>query len=216
MYFNTDKKMMKSVHMISSKALEIQRTNNSYVEFNLEDLFIRKNGLTGNACPGWIGENAYNHGSDDLGTYNSDDIFAIALKSHGMPKHTIEKLELRRGNEVLKYAGSPELDDIDIKVTDFVGANVEKLIQTWEFLTYNPVTGILNPSWKYKTDGKLVEYTADGSVERSWELKGCWISDVEYGDYDRSSKGEEREISLTLHVDKAYPSWMDPKNSDVK
>ena len=54
----------------------------------------------------------------------------------------------------------------------------------------------------YKKTIQMREYSADGEIQRTWELKGCWISTFSGGDLDYSS-GDVKVITLTIQYDKA-------------
>ena len=181
-------------HMIDDDAFEIQRVAHSYIQFELSDLTrdIHDRPL----------------GMIDGGkkvSFDVNNILRIALVSHGMPNQSSEVISIRKGNEVIKFAGGVSYEDIDVAVTDFVGADVERIISAWDALRYNPRTGMINKATKYKRTGHIIQYSVDGSIIRSWLLKGAWVNSVKYGEYDRSNATGERNISFTIHVDKAYP-----------
>ena len=182
-------------HMIGDRAFEPQRLSQSYIQFDLSDLVD----IYGNSLSALT--------STNLGSYNPTTLLRLALTSHGMPNQSSELISIRKGNEVIKFAGGVNFDDIDIAVTDWIGADMENLISAWDALRYNPVTGKVNPQSKYKKTGHIVQYSPDGEIVRSWVLKGAWIDSVKYGDYDRSAASGTREISFVLHVDKAYPEY---------
>lgn len=192
-------------HMIDDAAFEPQRTNHSYIYFDLSDITTDIHGdrlqfRTASSLAG---------GKDD-NTYPASKLLRLALTSHGMPQQGSDSVvQVRKGNEVIKFASGVSYEDINISVTDWLGADMEMLISAWDALRYNPVTGFINPAVMYKKTGTIVQYSPDGNIIRSWTLKGAWIDNVDYGDYDRSSSGDAREISFTLHIDKAYPEVRD-------
>lgn len=180
-------------HMIDDRAFEPQRTNHAYIQFDLSDL-VDIHGRPVRALT-----------PTNMPTYNATTLLRLALTSSGMPSESSEVVSIRKGNEVIKFAGAVTYNDIDITVTDWIGADMENLISAWSGLRYNPVTGMINPAHVYKKTGHIIQYSPDGEIIRSWVLKGAWVNSVNYGSYDRSSTGGERSISFTIHVDKAYP-----------
>lgn len=184
-------------HIIDDRAFEPQRTNHAYVQFEFPSDFVDIHGRKLAALD-----------KEETAGINPSDpnlILRLALTSNGMPNQGSEVIAIRKGNEVVKFAGGVSYEDIDMQVTDFIGLDVENLISAWDGLRYNPVTGQINRAYRYKRNGSIVQYSPDGELIRSWTLKGAWINNVKYGDYNRGETGSEREISFTLHVDKAYP-----------
>ena len=56
----------------------------------------------------------------------------------------------------------------------------------------------------YKRDCYLLEYDVSFRLIRSWLLKGCWISALSEGEFDKTSN-DLRQITVTLQYDRAIP-----------
>lgn len=181
-------------HMIQDRAFEPQRTANSYLDIDLSDVVSDIHGRELRPIT-----------DTNLTDYSVNTMLRLALESHGMPNQSSELITIRKGNEAIKFAGGVTYDDIDVVVTDFIGADVENLISAWDAKRYNPVTGMMFPAVNYKRRGTIVQYSPDGEITRTWTLLGCWLNSVKYGDYNRSEAASERKISFTIHIDKAYP-----------
>ena len=54
----------------------------------------------------------------------------------------------------------------------------------------------------YKKNCTLIEYTQDFEQIRSWTLYGCWVSDIQEGDFDKENDGK-RKITAKLEYDRA-------------
>ena len=55
----------------------------------------------------------------------------------------------------------------------------------------------------YKKDITVIQYSGDGTISRTWKLKGCWISTFSGGDLDYAS-GDLKVITLTIQYDRAF------------
>lgn len=186
-------------HLISDtaayRAFEPQRTSNAYFEIELDGIELVD----------LYGDPLAPIPPSAVSNYGLNTLLRVSLESMGMPNNSSEVLSIRKGNEVVKYAGGVTFENIELTVTDWIGADMERLISAWDGMRYNPFTGILNPSYKYKRTGTIVQYSPDGEITRTWTCLGCWINNVRYGEYNRTNAATERKITFTVHVDKAYP-----------
>lgn len=130
------------------------------------------------------------------------DALTLAVSSTNLPTISVPATEVPHGNATIKVAGQVEFDDVSIEVKDFIGADVEGIIDSWQREVYDPVTDQIGLAVNYKRTGYLYQYAPDGSNIRTWTLDGVWPNSVEYGDmgYDGS---DVKQISMTLSVDKA-------------
>jgi hypothetical protein len=54
----------------------------------------------------------------------------------------------------------------------------------------------------YKKTATLIEYTQDFEQIRSWILYGCWVQDIQEGDFDKENDGK-RQITASIVYDRA-------------
>lgn len=135
-----------------------------------------------------------NVGGDDL---------TFAVRTANIPSISTPAVDLAYGNATVKVAGKVEFDDVTIEVRDFIGADVEKILNDWQKQVYDPETDRIGLAVNYKRLGYLYEYAPDGSSVRQWNLQGVWPNSIQYGDFDYDG-GDAKSISMTLSVDKAY------------
>lgn len=195
MEYKVNKSDVSIDHLIDNGLFEPQRVAHSYltVEFGekgLVDIHGRQLGAAGDITEGI--------------EFTPDNLLRLSLSSHGMPNHSGEVIKIRKGNEEIKFNGQETFEDIDISWTDWIGADIENVVSAWDGLRYNPVTGFSHPAKNYKKYGTIVQYSPDGKIVRTWKLMGIWLNAVKFGEYNRSNN-DHREISATIHVDKAYP-----------
>lgn len=166
---------------------EPQRTNN--FEFVVTDLDgILRAGANGDE------ENAY--------ISNAQEILRIAVSSASVPHFSQGVIEIRKGNSVMKVAGVPSFPSGKIVVDDFIGADSKAVLMAWQAKAYNPVTEKVGLIGDYKKNAYLIEYTPDWQEVRRWILKGCWISSLEEGDYNKEEEGR-KQITATIEYDSA-------------
>lgn len=123
-----------------------------------------------------------------------------------LPKVSLQPIELRRGNDVLKFAGQATWEGGQLVVVDVLSRKELDVLLDWFNNTYNTETGEIGfaediGDYKgYKRAGTLYEYAADGKFERSWPLNGLWISSPDLGNLDMT-QGALKELTFTIQID---------------
>lgn len=177
------------------KHYEIQRSNNFvfYIE-----------GLEGDYLN--IPQNTY-------AQKNASDIIKISCSKAFVPTFTQSVIQLKRGNNTLKFAGTPEFSNGQIQLNDFIGAGTSDVLYAWQQKSYNSLTEKVGLVTDYKKDGYLLEYTPDYQLVRTWKLFGCWISSLSFDEYNHDS-AEKHNITATIEYDKAVIDTSDIAGSD--
>lgn len=150
--------------------------------------------------------------ADSVGVQASAHLRINVVKAN-IPHFNVEVKEYRRGNEVVKFAGTPTFDEGEIVVDDVVGLGTKDIVLAWQALTYDVHTrkGGRMADWTdedgvthygYKRDCELLEYTQDYVLVRKWHLYGCWISQVSEGQLDKEAD-DKRQITATIIYDRA-------------
>ena len=145
------------------------------------------------------------------GQMASDAIRLNVVKS-SVPNFTIEPLEYRRGNDVVKFAGVPSFSAGSITVDDVVGLRTKDMLYAWQYLAYNPITRKGGRMKDYKKTCTLIEYTQDYEQIRYWTLYGCFITSIDEGDFDRENDGK-RQMTVSISYDRALMSIEPAKNN---
>lgn len=133
---------------------------------------------------------------------NAQEVISLSVTRTSVPHFTQNVIEVRRGNSVLKYAGTPTFNEGSLEVNDYIGADTKSVLMAWQNLSYNVRTEKVGLASEYKKDCYLVEYAPDGQVVRQWRLHGCWISGISEGDYSSEGNGK-KTISATIQYDRA-------------
>lgn len=126
-----------------------------------------------------------------------------------VPHFNLETIEIRHGNSVTKFAGTPTFSDGTLKINDYVGAQVKDKLLAWQALAYDINNDIIQLGPVYKMDCVLKEYAPDFSkVIRYWTLKGCWVKELSEGSFSHDSN-DKRSIDVTIVYDRAIPGKAD-------
>lgn len=133
---------------------------------------------------------------------NGQEVIKLSVAKSSVPHFTIDPIEIRRGNSVVKYAGNPSFDAGSLECQDFVGIGTKDVLMAWQALAYDVVNDRGGRAARYKKNCTLVEQAQDGEEIRHWELIGCWISAISEDDFDVTADGERR-ISCTIQFDRA-------------
>lgn len=121
-----------------------------------------------------------------------------------VPHFSVQPLEYRRGNDVVKFAGVPSFDEGSLTVDDVVGLDTKGILMAWQAKTYNVHTRKGGRMADYKFDCILIEYTQDYEPIREWKLFGCWPSSLSEQPFDREND-DRRQIEATIQYDRAVP-----------
>lgn len=179
------------------KHYEIQRGNNFV--FYVEGL----NKLLGNTDYSLQTANKYAY-------ENAEDVVKISVNKASVPHFTQSVIQVKRGNNTMKFAGVPEFSAGSVELNDYIGAGTKDILYAWQQKSYNVHTEKVGLVTDYKKDAYLLEYTPDYQLVRTWKLFGCWISSLSEGEFSHDS-AEKHTISATIEYDKA---WIDTSDME--
>jgi hypothetical protein len=138
------------------------------------------------------------------GTNDNQKLLALNVVKAFVPHFSLEVLEYKRGNEKVKFAGTPSYESGSLTVDDVVGIDTKNILLAWQAQAYDVHTGKGGRMKHYKKNCTLIEYTQDYEQIRKWDLRGCWISALSEDDFDKENDGK-RQITVTIEYDKAIP-----------
>lgn len=133
---------------------------------------------------------------------DAQEAIKLSVSRASIPHFSIDVIELRRGNSVIKYAGNPTFPEGTLQIQDFVGLKVKSILKAWQALAYDVVNDKVGRAKDYKKICTLVEYTQDHEKIREWELIGCFITELREDEFDVSAEGD-RKIDVTIAYDRA-------------
>lgn len=134
---------------------------------------------------------------------NADDVLKLSVSSSSVPHFSVNPIEVKRGNNSMKFAGVPTFKEGTIKFDDWIGAGTKDVLLAWQRKVYNVETEKVGLASDYKRDAYLLEYTPDYQLVRTWRLRGCWISGLDESEFDHESN-EKHSLTATIQYDKAY------------
>ena len=132
----------------------------------------------------------------------AQEVLKLNVVKAPVPNFSLGVEKYRRGNDVVKFAMVPDYKDGSITVDDVVGVDTKSILHAWQALAYDVYTRKGGRMKDYKKNCTLVEYTQDFEQVRSWTLYGCWISDIQEGDFDKENDSK-RQITAKLEYDRA-------------
>ena len=148
---------------------------------------------------------AFNIANNKYAQDNADDVIKISVNRATVPHFTQSAIQVKRGNNTMKFAGVPEFGSGSVDLNDYNGAGTKDVLLAWQNKSYDVRTEKVGLASDYKKDAYLLEYTPDYQLVRTWKLMGCWISGLSEGEYSHDS-ADKHTISATIEYDKA---WID-------
>ena len=140
---------------------------------------------------------------DKKAELEADDVIELSVSKSSIPHFSQQAIQVKRGNNTVKYAGVPEFKAGSLTVNDYIGANVKDILMAWQQKSYNVDTEKVGLAKDYKIDAYLVEYTPDYQVVRTWKLVGCWISEISEDEFNHETN-DKHTIQVTIEYDKAF------------
>lgn len=133
---------------------------------------------------------------------NAQELLRLSVDGSSIPHFTQRPITIKRGNNTLNYAGTPEWNQQRIKVLDFLGVEAKEILMAWQALSYDLSTEKVGLVSDYKKIASLLEYSPDYQLIRRWKIYGCWVSEISENEFAADSDGK-REITATIIYDKA-------------
>ena len=131
-----------------------------------------------------------------------DGIPSYFIKKASTPKITFTEIKLDHINVYRKLKGKGNWEDITISLYSPVSPSGEQAVMEWVRLSHESVTGRDGYSDFYKKDITLNTLGPVGDIVGEWVIKGAFIKDSNFGEYDWSQDAAI-ELQLTLTYDYA-------------
>ena len=139
----------------------------------------------------------------------ADNVLELAVSKSSVPHFSQQAIQVKRGNNTMKFAGVPEFESGTITAIDYIGSGVKDVLMAWQSRSYDVKTEKVGLAKDYKITAYLLEYTPDYQLVRTWRLEGCWISKINEAEYNHESN-EKHTIDVTIEYDKAYMETNNP------
>ena len=135
------------------------------------------------------------------------------LYMDGVPSYMIKKtatVTLTQGvvtldhiNVERKVKGKSKWGDVALSLYDPITPSGAQAVMEWVRLHHESVTGRDGYSDFYKKDLTINILGPVGDIVSEWVLKGAFIMDANFGDYDWATPDAATEITMTVSIDYA-------------
>lgn len=143
----------------------------------------------------------------DIAKYDGQKVaeaLRLSVTKCSVPHYSVGTAEYRRGNDVVHFATIPTFNDGSLTIDDYIGLDTKSILMSWLRLAYDPFTRKGGRMSAYKKTCKLMEYTQDYELIRTWTLEGCFITELSEDAFDKESDGK-RQITASFKYDRAVP-----------
>jgi hypothetical protein len=135
-----------------------------------------------------------------------EGIPSFLIKTVASPSFSNNVTVLDHINVQRKLKGKTTWNSVAINIYSAISPSAAQAAMEWFRLSHESVTGRDGYSDFYKKDVTVKGLGPTGDVVQEWTLKGAFIADGNFGDYDWTSDAP-LEIALTLEYDYAILSF---------
>lgn len=141
-------------------------------------------------------------GADDQVITDAPEILRLSVVNTSVPTFSQEPINVSYGNTTIKFAGKPQYKNGQLTINDYIGADTKSILMAWQNKSFNVKTQKVGMAKDYKKDAYLMEYTPDYQLVRTWTLYGCWIGDLDMGQFSMENN-DKKQITATIYYDYA-------------
>lgn len=131
-----------------------------------------------------------------------EGIDAYLVKSGGRPKYTIEEKEIPWINSTRYVAGKTKFETMNVTLYEAIAPSGAQQVMEWIRLHFESVSGRGGYADFYKRDIQLKMLDPVGNVVQLWDIKGCQLTSVDFGENDYTT-AELTEIAMVIRYDNA-------------
>ncbi len=132
--------------------------------------------------------------------FSIEGIDAFLIKTAARPNVTITEQEIQFINSRRYLAGKANFDAITVVMYDPIAPSGAQQVMEWVRTHFESVSGRAGYADFYKRDCQLKMLDPVGTVVELWDLKGCFLTNAQFGDLDYGTE-DPTEISLTIRFD---------------
>lgn len=137
---------------------------------------------------------------------NIDGIPAFLIKTSAKPSMTNGEVTLDHINVKRKLKGKSAWNSIAVSIYDAIVPSAAQAVMQWVRLHHESATGRDGYASMYKKDITLMQLSPLGEVIEEWQIKGAYLSEVNFGSLDWSAE-DVVMIEATLNYDWALLSY---------
>tara|TARA_B100000927_G_scaffold104853_1_gene84812 strand:- start:70 stop:558 length:489 start_codon:yes stop_codon:yes gene_type:complete len=132
-----------------------------------------------------------------------DGIPSFIIKGVSAVSLTQGEVVLNHINILRKVKGKSVWNDVTMTLFDPITPSGAQAVMEWVRLGHESVTGRDGYSDFYKKDLTVNVLGPVGDIVSEWILKGAFIKEATFGDYNWDTENEAKQIELTLGLDYA-------------
>ena len=117
------------------------------------------------------------------------------------------EVTLNHINVLRKVKGKTVWGDVTMTLHDPISPSGAQVIMEWVRLSHESVTGRDGYSDFYKKDLTINALGPVGDVVAEWVLKGAFIKDANFGEYNWDTENQAINITMTLAIDYAVLNY---------
>jgi len=129
-----------------------------------------------------------------------EGIDSFLMKTAARPTISTAEQEINFINSKRYIAGKTTFGTISVTLHDPIAPNGAQQVMEWIRTHFESVSGRSGYADFYKRDCQLKMLDPVGTVVELWDLKGCFITEANFGDLDYGTE-DPSDISLTLRFD---------------
>ncbi len=145
---------------------------------------------------------------DNFGVSNPKTELTKQIVSFARPSVTFDPVEIPVYNSRIYIAGKPMWEAVQVVLRDDAGGNVSRLVgeqlqKQYDFMEQASASSGID--YKFITRLEMLDGgngTSDPTVLETWELYGCFLTNVNYNDADYSSN-DAMTITVSVRYDNA-------------
>jgi len=145
---------------------------------------------------------------DNFGVSNPKTELTKQIVSFARPSVTFDPVEIPVYNSRIYIAGKPTWEAVQVVLRDDAGGNVSRLVgeqlqKQYDFMEQASASSGID--YKFVTRLEMLDGgngTSDPIVLETWELYGCFLTNVNYNDADYSSN-DAMTITMSVRYDNA-------------
>ena len=130
-----------------------------------------------------------------------DGIPSYTIKKIGQVGVTMDEIKLNHINVYRKIKGRAVWSDIEMTLFDPITPSGAQAVMEWVRLHHESVTGRDGYSDFYKKDVTIDILGPVGDIVSEWIIKGAFIKDASFGDYNWDIEAEAQNIEVVLGMD---------------
>ena len=129
-----------------------------------------------------------------------EGVDSFLMKTAARPTISTSEQELPFINSKRYIAGKTTFGTIGVTLYDPIAPSGAQQVMEWIRTHFESVSGRSGYADFYKRDCQLKMLDPVGTVVELWDLKGCFLTEANFGDLDYGTE-DPTEISLTIRFD---------------